>query len=122
MLCGELVTGRIDKKFCSDACRSEYHNIRRREKQKALRKLNNILASNHGILEGMMCEGRSTVDSSELSSRGFNFGVCTASRHRLAHTVRYCYNYSYYQTRDGMVHISRIERKSIGGNDGTICK
>lgn len=36
-VCGERVIGRIDKKFCTDECRTHANNLKRRERMKMLR-------------------------------------------------------------------------------------
>ncbi|MBQ5435932.1 MAG: DUF2116 family Zn-ribbon domain-containing protein, partial [Bacteroidales bacterium] len=48
--CGAPLRGRADRKFCSDACRTDYHNELRRQDEKALREVNRILAANWKIL------------------------------------------------------------------------
>ena len=45
--CGKPYEGRIDKKFCCDDCRTDYHNQIRRERDRRFRTVNHILAS-HG--------------------------------------------------------------------------
>lgn len=37
-ICGRMIQGRIDKKFCSDECRIYYNNARYRERHKVLSK------------------------------------------------------------------------------------
>lgn len=34
--CGEHIEGRMDKKFCSDYCKSNYHYLRNKEKEDSL--------------------------------------------------------------------------------------
>lgn len=41
--CEEPITGRIDKKFCSDYCRSTYNNRLNSDATKIVRNINNRL-------------------------------------------------------------------------------
>ena len=104
--CGETVHGRSDKKFCSDACRTDYHNEQRRQQEKQLREVNRILAGNWKILSGLIRQGRLQLSDAELSARNFNFGIYTASQRRFpAGRVYWCYNCSYRISRKGIVHL-----------------
>ena len=48
--CGEKITGRIDKKFCSDYCRNTYNNSVAKESKNLVRNINNRLKKNYKIL------------------------------------------------------------------------
>ena len=39
--CGEKIVGRIDKKFCSDACRNAYNNNVNKDSKNLIRNTNN---------------------------------------------------------------------------------
>ena len=49
--CGDNIVGRIDKKFCSDACRNAYNNKVNKDSKNLIRNTNNRLRKNYRILE-----------------------------------------------------------------------
>ena len=49
--CGDRIIGRIDKKFCSDACRNTYNNRINKDSKNLIRNTNNRLRKNYRILE-----------------------------------------------------------------------
>jgi len=49
--CGEPLKGRIDKKFCDDACRNSYNNRVNKDTKNLIRNTNNRLRKNYRILE-----------------------------------------------------------------------
>lgn len=80
--CGkEIVYGRADRKFCSEACKNEYHN-RRRYPYKGdvhaviLRKID----LNYAILDRLYGMGVRTVDLITLSQLGFDAQFVTSYR------------------------------------------
>ena len=96
----------MDKKFCCDDCRTDYHNQIRRERDQHFRSVNRILASNWKILTATLRNGRDKVPMAELASLNFNFEVYTNSRTLLPGRRTYwCYNCAYRISRSGMVHI-----------------
>ncbi|MBR5019128.1 MAG: DUF2116 family Zn-ribbon domain-containing protein [Bacteroidales bacterium] len=105
--CGAPFHGRIDKKFCSDDCRADYHNDRRRAREKELRAVNRILSSNWRILMQQQRLGRHAVPVAELAAHNFNFEIYTATRRRFpGRRIYWCYNFAYQISRRGIVHIS----------------
>lgn len=106
--CGAPLQGRIDKKFCSDDCRTDYHNEQRRKWERELRTVNRILAANWKILTRNLRLGRSVLPVEELAAQQFNFTVYTASRRRFPGRRTYwCYNCTYQVSRSGIVRIRR---------------
>ena len=104
--CGAPLHGRTDQKFCSDDCRTDYHNHRRREREQGLRTVNRILASNWRILNAQLRAGHDTVSVTELAERQFNFEIYTTSRRLLpGRRIFWCYNCAYRISRSGVVHI-----------------
>ena len=103
--CGEPVVGRTDKRFCSDACRNDYNNALRREEEKKTRAVNRILGRNSRILARQLKAGRTTASVPDLALQAFNFKVFTSVRKRfLLRDIYWCYGYTYYITRSGIVH------------------
>lgn len=104
--CGKPYEGRIDKKFCCDDCRTDYHNQIRRERDRRFRTVNHILASNWKILSAALREGRNKLSVAELADRNFNFEVYTNTRRLVPGRRTYwCYDCAYRVSRSGMVHI-----------------
>ena len=75
--CGQKITGRVDKKFCSDLCRNAYNNSRSRDKNNLMRKVNRILRKNRSILEGHNPKGMGKVSKAKLLKEGFDFSYYT---------------------------------------------
>ena len=109
MVCGELFKGRSDKKFCSDLCRNEYHNERRRREFARVSRFNSSLFRNRQLLLKYSACGYGNVDRRLLAVDKFNFDIYTSSRKRMFRpTLFVCYNYEYYISRRGIVHIRDI--------------
>ena len=108
--CGAAFQGRSDKRFCSDSCRCDYHNEKRRRQEKQLRQVNRILAANWRLLSQLVRLGKYAVPQAELAARDFNFGVYTATRRCFpGQRIYWCYNCSYRISRTGIVRI-RLDR------------
>lgn len=107
--CGAALHGRTDKVFCCDECRNDWHNERRRVREKELRKVNRILACNWRILSRKVHSGKRMVRREELAAENFNFGVYTQMRRKFPGVRIYsCYNLSYRISMTGRVHIFPI--------------
>ncbi|MBC8320670.1 MAG: hypothetical protein H8E34_08105 [Bacteroidetes bacterium] len=75
--CGEPLIGRVDKKFCNDQCRNNYHNKENREDSALIRNVNIILKKNRNILKQLNPVGKAKVKKQELVTLGFNFKYFT---------------------------------------------
>lgn len=107
--CGAPLKGRMDKKFCSDECRTDYHNDLRRLREKGLREVNGILSHNWRLLSSQLRDGRDRVSMAELASHDFNFDIYTTSRKVFpGRRIYACYNLAYRISPTGYVHIFRI--------------
>lgn len=78
--CGENLVGRVDKLFCSDECRSAYHNKIHREESKSFKRINGILKKNYRILLSCLSSGEAHSTYSSLSEKGYNFRYHTSHR------------------------------------------
>jgi len=94
--CGAPVIGRSDKKFCDDACRSNYNNKLYGEELAYLREVNAILKKNRKILETLNPNGKTKMKVKRLQSQGFNFDYFTnmyeTSKGNIYH---FCYEFGY---------------------------
>lgn len=94
--CGNPLVGRVDKKFCDDACRSNYNKGRESEKLSYVRNINSILKKNRKILEELNPAGKTKVQIKQLQRKGFDF-------HHFTHIYetskgsqyRFCYEFGY---------------------------
>lgn len=94
--CGEEFIGRVDKRFCSDQCRSNFNNRLNSDETNFVRNINNILRKNRRILVACNPDGKATVHRDKLLEQGFKFSYFTNEwRTRAGKTYRFCYDYGY---------------------------
>jgi hypothetical protein len=95
--CSELLRGRSDKKFCSDACRNAYNNkLKSTTDNKYVRKINGILKRNRNIMADLNPEGKIRLHKTRLSKKGFDFGFITNIYTTKAGAVYFfCYDQGY---------------------------
>lgn len=75
--CEEVFFGRVDKKFCSDHCRNQYHNSNNRS-HRVIREVNKVLKRNRKILLSCNPEGKTRLHRDKLLEKGFNFHYFTS--------------------------------------------
>ena len=107
-VCGKELAGRIDKKFCSDQCRAQLNN--RKKKADAgeilLLHINRILRKNRSILKGLSPLGKTTTRQEYLVLQGFDFHYFTHQyQTRQGNTYHFCYEYGYLLLPDKKVLI-----------------
>ena len=96
--CGEKVSGRMDKKFCSDSCRNSYNNRMNSDANNFVRNVNNILRKNRRILEQLNPKGKAKVHRDKLLSEGFKFSYFTnIYRTKAGKEYRFCYEQGYLE-------------------------
>ncbi len=94
--CGEPITGRPDKKFCSDYCRNTYNNKLNSDVITYVRKINHILRKNRRILEELNPYGKTKVNKEKMLSKGFNFNFFTnVYQTQNGNTYYFCYDQGY---------------------------
>lgn len=98
--CGRDLTGRLDKKFCGDACRTSYHNRRWHHRPSTIRKINLLLYRNHCILAEVIKKGQNQVCIKELVLLGFSPGHHTGMEGSARTTRYYCYDIMYTLSPD----------------------
>src|SRR5688572_26626184 len=110
--CGELIKGRIDKKFCSDLCRNSFNNKQNSDTSNYIRNVNNLLRKNRRILEDHLDGEKTTVSRQKLIDKGFSFTYFTNQVvTRNNHTYTFCYEYGYLPI-EGKDLILIVKRKS----------
>jgi hypothetical protein len=90
--CDTSFHGRVDKKFCSDICRTAFNNRLNSCQNNYIRNINNILKRNRRILTGLNPRGKNRIRLEKLKSLGFNFDYYT-STHRTKDGAQYFYCY-----------------------------
>lgn len=103
--CGKKLSGRADKKYCNDSCRSAFLNRKYRVANREIGRINRILKNNHKILSDIMVNGVYECSTRELFIKGFNFDYFT-SLDPQALPVMYCYEIGYQITGDRVRIIS----------------
>ena len=94
--CGEEFSGRADKKFCSDYCRSAYNYNTRSEDYAYVKRVNYVLRKNWNILKEVNPEGKSKLKKSRILNKGFNFNYHTNTyTNKNGVTYYYIYNMGY---------------------------
>lgn len=104
--CGDKLSGRIGKKFCSDQCRAMFHNRRKTREEKWIQQLNRILRKNRSVLKSQNPKGHSTVRQEFLKELGFDFRFYTHQYQTQAgHAYYFCYEWGYRVLEEGKVLI-----------------
>lgn len=95
-VCQILFTGRSDKRFCSDQCRSSYHNNANRELKKLIYNINRILIQNRRVLTLLNPNGKAKVHRRQLEAHGFQFDYFTDEfLSKSGKSYRFCYDQGY---------------------------
>lgn len=104
--CGEPITGRIDKKFCSDLCRNAFNNKVNSDSTNYVRNINNILRKNRRILEALLQGDKTTLPKQKLIDKGFNFKYITnQSLTKNNHTYFFCYEFGFLPLENDLILI-----------------
>tara|TARA_R110002073_G_scaffold123234_1_gene266706 strand:+ start:2562 stop:2915 length:354 start_codon:yes stop_codon:yes gene_type:complete len=94
--CGEVVKGRVDKKFCSDYCRNSYNNKVNKDSKNLIRNINNRLRKNHKVLSELNYKGKTKVSRTKLYDKGFDFQLFTSIyKTKTGNTYFYVYDEGY---------------------------
>ena len=101
--CGEIVKGRIDKKFCSDYCRNAYNNKVNKDSKNLIRNINNRLRKNHKVLTELNTTGKRKVSRTKLYDKGFDFQFFTSIyKTKAGSTYFYIYDQGYLPLENDM--------------------
>jgi hypothetical protein len=95
--CGEGLSGRVDKKFCSDLCRNSFHNKQNSDETNYVRNVNNVLRKNRRILDNLLPNSETmSCSRSRLLELGFDFGFFTNTYvNKKGDTYFFCYEFGY---------------------------
>lgn len=75
--CRQKISGRTDKKYCSDHCRNAYNNRLNKDSKNLIRNINNKLRKNYRILAELNPKGKTRTTKIRLLERGFDFEYFT---------------------------------------------
>ena len=104
VVCEEPVTGRSDKKYCSDYCRSLRNNKLNSDTNNLMRNVNNTLRKNRRILAKLNPKGKMKVSREKLLEKGFKFTYFTnVYSTRSGNNYHFVYDQGYLDLGDGMV-------------------
>jgi len=113
-VCGDKITGRADKRYCSDQCRTANHNINNRDSTNFMRNINNMLRKNRRILAALNPNGKSKTTRTKLLDLGFKFGYFTnVYETKGGKTYYFCYDQGYIDIGAGKYAI--VTRKEYVG-------
>ncbi len=108
--CGDRIIGRIDKKFCSDACRNTSNNRINKDSVNLIRNTNNKLRKNWRILEQLNPEQKTKTTRSKLLQLGFDFNLFTSIYTTKAGTIYYfVYNQGYLPLENDFLALVKRE-------------
>jgi hypothetical protein len=97
--CGDLIHGRIDKKFCNDQCRNSYNNKDKSSDNNYMRNVNSILRKNRKILVKLNPNDKAKANKEKMLAAGFNFSYYTNTYITKDNRVYYyVYDYAYQET------------------------
>ncbi len=108
--CGEVLRGRVDKKFCSDLCRNAFNNKLNSDSNSYVRNINNSLRKNRRILEKNLQGDTTKISKQKLIDKGFNFNYYThQTTTKTNNTYLFCYEYGYLYLENDFILI--VKRK-----------
>jgi hypothetical protein len=111
--CGEVIKGRIDKKFCSDLCRNSFNNKLNSDTNNYVRNINNSLRKNRRILSELLKGDTITLPKQKLIDKGFNFKFYTNQTITKTNKVYFfCYEFGYLYLENNLVLIVKREKES----------
>jgi len=94
--CGSKISGRADKKFCSDQCRVSYNNKLNRDETAYMNNVTNILRKNRRVLLELNTTGKTKVSRDKLNDKGFDFNYFTSQYKTKDGTIyNFCYEQGY---------------------------
>ncbi len=95
--CGKILRkGRSDMKYCDAQCRSGHNNLKLRETEAEVVRINSILRKNRSILKSLNPEGMTVIRKEYLLIAGFNFDYITNFwRAKNGNEYRFCYEFGY---------------------------
>ena len=108
--CPKLFSGNDNKKFCSDICKNDFHNARRKKEAQEIGDIITILKTNRRIIVDLL-NGKEIkkVSAQRLLDKGFIFRYHTHLRTNKGDGKEYvfCFDYGYLELTSGWYTILR---------------
>lgn len=106
--CGDpLPYGRTDRKYCSDRCRSRYHNREHLRWRRRFAWVTGILERNYGILDHLVRMGVTSIAKTDLAQLGYNGEFLTSCRKIGRRVVCHCFDIRFEETPSKFQNLSR---------------
>ena len=103
-VCGEVFTGRADKRFCSNTCRATNYNSKHSIDSASVKRVNRMLSNNRRVLKMLNKQGTTKIDRYDLVYNGFNFDLVTSvSFNKNNQMYKYCYEQGYLELGENKV-------------------
>ena len=99
--CDEPITGRADKRFCSDQCRFLYNSSKRLKAEAPILKANSTLRKNRSILKSLCPEGKATVKREVMEAMGYDFTMFSSVFTTRRGMYYICYEYAFTPIVEG---------------------
>ncbi len=107
--CGAPVYGRTDKKFCSDKCRRDFHNLSSNGLRSLRRAAMRSLDANYRILEQFVLMGMESVPLESARAIGFDPDAHSWSKKKgRGHTLYRCYDIEYVLTASRILKLKKV--------------
>lgn len=104
------MSGRSDKRFCCDSCRSNWHNSKAHENDRPVRQINGILRRNRNILQHYYETGRRHIGKHELNGTAFNPEFYTSRTGWLVARRYCCYDIYYRALPGGSIYLLKAQK------------
>lgn len=100
--CKEPLEGRIDKKYCSDYCKSAYYYELNKDKEITLfKKIDNQLKLNRRLLNKYNKAGKATIRKEILVDEGFNPNYFTHYyKNKKGQVYLFCYEFGFLALKE----------------------
>jgi hypothetical protein len=115
--CEETIRGRSDKKFCSDACRTSYHNRNNIDKPEVIKFIDYQLKRNRKILKkfySQFSENKMEIPVKQFTHMGFAFDFYTHKEILQSSEFVFCYEYGYNKIDENKVMLIKQSPFALG--------
>lgn len=114
--CGQLLHGRLDKKFCDDQCRSHFNNQLNSDVSSTMRNINYILRKNRRIMAAILPpSGKTKISKDKLIEIGFDFRFITHyHQNHKGRIYKACYDYGYLPLESNQISLIHCNDKKTG--------
>lgn len=101
LYCNESLSGRSDKKFCDDQCRSSHFQKTKTEVSDSFKLINKVLKNNRLILIRLNPSGKTKTTRAMMMTAGFDLNFHThLFTTSTGNTYVFCYDYGYLELQN----------------------